>query len=673
MVFTSNSRIINIGFEESTPVKLASDDLIRDIQKRLLSKADGGSISIIKIEDLQQSFSLCPECFHIEVTEHEAKVFALDELGAVYGIYYISRRILGISDFWFWMDQQIQATDSIETKPFTYTSKKAAIKYRGWFINDETLFLGWNVDGDKGGPWYMAFETLLRLGGNLVIPGTDKNSRIYRKAAADRGLYITHHHAEPLGAEMFARAYPDLTPSFSEHSDLYRDLWREGIICQSDCKVVWNLGFRGQGDRPFWLDDPKYDTPQSRGRLISDLIMEQYNLVQELRPGDLCCTNLYGETMELYQQGFIDLPEDVIMIWADNGFGKMVSRRQGNNNPRVVALPPNNKGSHGLYYHASFYDLQAASHITGLPNGEAFVASELSNAYQKGVKDYWIINCSNIKPHISNLDLIAKLWADPSGDVSEHLEDFAKTYFDEEHSKMIAKDMRSYTDNAISYGPNEDDKAGDQFYNHVPRILISSLLKNTSEPTKDLKWLCDFETFEQQNRWCHDKYVEAQAIYDMYMDQCKNTASQLEGAVKQLYEDTVLLQATLYWRFARGSRYVTITIQNALEGNYEEAFYWAGRGKRAFSRANDAMRKREHDKWQDFYSNECQTDVKQTAYLCGYLMSYVRNLGEGPHFYEWQRKYQDDAKDAKVMLVLNFYNHLTDDELWKLMDEYRNS
>lgn len=104
--------------------------------------------------------------------------------------------------------------------------------------------------------------------------------------------------------------------------------------------------------------------------------------------------------MELFQQGCLDLPEDVIKIWADNGFGKMVSRRQGNANPRVTALPPlGDTGAHGLYYHASFYDLQAASHITMLPNSAEFVCEELTNALARGVDDYWLINCSNVKPH----------------------------------------------------------------------------------------------------------------------------------------------------------------------------------------------------------------------------------------------------------------------------------
>ena len=105
-------------------------------------------------------------------------------------------------------------------------------------------------------------------------------------------------------------------------------------------RVVWNIGFRGQGDRPFWEDDPQYDTSQKRGALISSLIRQQYDLVKQNDPDAVCCTNLYGEVMELYQQDCLDLPADVINIWADNGYGKMVSRRQGNDNPRVPALPP---------------------------------------------------------------------------------------------------------------------------------------------------------------------------------------------------------------------------------------------------------------------------------------------------------------------------------------------
>ena len=188
-------------------------------------------------------------------------------------------------------------------------------------------------------PWAMALEALLRCGGNMVIPGTDKNSEKYRQLASDMGLFITHHHAEPLGAPMFARVYPDLNPSYKENGKLFRGLWEQGLEEQKDLKVVWNLGFRGQGDCPFWENDPEYASDEDRGRLMGNLIEEQYQMVKRQDPEGVCCTNLYGETMELYQKGCLKLPKDVIRIWADNGFGKMVSRRQENHNPRIPSLP----------------------------------------------------------------------------------------------------------------------------------------------------------------------------------------------------------------------------------------------------------------------------------------------------------------------------------------------
>ena len=95
---------------------------------------------------------------------------------------------------------------------------------------------------------------------------------------------------------------------------------------------------------------------------MSSIMRMQYDLVKEHDKDAVCCTNLYGEIMALYRDGYLEIPEDVIKIWADNGYGKMVSRRQGDEDPRVYALPTDSDhGRHGIYYHVSFYDLQAAS------------------------------------------------------------------------------------------------------------------------------------------------------------------------------------------------------------------------------------------------------------------------------------------------------------------------
>lgn len=85
-------------------------------------------------------------------------------------------------------------------------------------------------------------------------------------------------------------AYPGLEASFDTHEEKFRELWEDGIRAQDDLNVIWNLGFRGQGDRPFWEDDPAYDTPKKRGELIGRLIAVQYGMVKERQPEAVCCT-----------------------------------------------------------------------------------------------------------------------------------------------------------------------------------------------------------------------------------------------------------------------------------------------------------------------------------------------------------------------------------------------
>ncbi|PAF17002.1 hypothetical protein CHH61_23965, partial [Shouchella clausii] len=78
---------------------------------------------------------------------------------------------------------------------------------------------------------------------------------------------------------------------------------------------------------------------------------DQYEMIAEYERDPVCCVNLYGEITELYKKGLLELPEGVIKIWADSGYGKMVTRRQGSHNPRIPSIPAkHDKGPHGIYY-----------------------------------------------------------------------------------------------------------------------------------------------------------------------------------------------------------------------------------------------------------------------------------------------------------------------------------
>ena len=83
--------------------------------------------------------------------------------------------------------------------------------------------------------------------------------------------------------------------------------------------------------------------------------------------------------------------------------------------------------------------------------------------------------------------------------------------------------------------------------------------------------------------------------------------------------------------------------------------------------ADHAMRAREHGKWGGFYANECLTDVKQSAWVLKGYMSYVRNLGDGPDFHDWQRELTYSEDDRRISLILMTENHLPDEDIYGLM------
>lgn len=669
--FNKNTRIVSCIKLNS--VEHAIQTLKRDMDTVFTNTEEqGGDIRLVR-EKMEA------ETYNISIREEEIVIKAEDELGFVYGLLYISNRYLGVEPFWFWNDQEFIKRKDMHIDCMEYTSERSYVKYRGWFINDEVLIHTWNANKTEVTPWEMAFEALLRCGGNMVIPGTDKNSKIYAKLASDMGLWITHHHAEPLGAEMFSRVYPDKKASYAEYPDLFQQLWEDAIEKQKYKKVVWNLGFRGQGDCPFWESDKRYDTDEARGELISRLIRLQYDLLHEKLECPVCCTNLYGEVMELYQKGHIQLPEDVIFIWADNGYGKMVSRRQGNHNPRIRALleQNNNHGKHGAYYHVSFYDLQAANHITMQPNSLEFMKKELKEVFLYG-KEYLIVNCSNIKPHVFQLEAIAKLWENGDIIIEDYKLEYVSKYFSLSKESEIVREIASlYTDYAkktIAFGEHEDEHAGEQFTNYITRDFITRWIRGDIHTSvKEVQWATGQIEFKNQIGWYKEKCEEGYRAFTQLYERCLAVSAAMQGAKKQLFYDSIFLQVQIGCFCMKGAMAFCRAYEEFYVKNYIQSFYYTGIAKENYEEAVNAMKLAEHDKWKGFYQNECLTDIKFTSYLLGTLMQYIRVVGDGPHFYKWQREFLYKEEDKRVVLLTNIENHLKDDELFDLIKEVRGS
>ncbi|GAE94915.1 hypothetical protein JCM21714_4115 [Gracilibacillus boraciitolerans JCM 21714] len=106
---------------------------------------------------------------------------------------------------------------------------------------------------------------------------------------------------------------------------------------------------------------------------------------------------------------------------------------------------------------------------------------------------------------------------------------------------------------------------------------------------------------------------------------------------------------------------------------YMSAFLKAGHASGKFAQANTEMRNSEYGIWEGFYVNDCLNNTKFTAYLLIKLMGYIRVIGEGPRYFYWQRELLYSEEDRKIMLLTNTQNHLTDEELFILLNEENKS
>ncbi|MCA0758085.1 glycosyl hydrolase 115 family protein [Paenibacillus sp. N4] len=621
----------------------------------------------------------CPEhpeafCFRF-VNDGDRTVLhiaAADDLGLVYGMLEYSGKFLGVDPFWFWADLPPKLRSHIEVPADNYNSPEPFVRFRGWFVNDEVCLIGWREEYPPTREvWQPVFEALLRCGGNMVIPGTDLPKHgIHADLAAEMGLWVSHHHAEPLGAEMFLRAYPGKQASYQQNPELFESLWEEAIEKQKDRNTVWVLSFRGQGDQPFWIQDPAFDTPEKRGEMISRVVRKQYDMVRAKVSDPYCCVALYGEISELYKAGHIQIPDDIMKIWADNGYGKMVSRRNGNENLRVPALPaPGEKGKHGIYYHVTFHDLQASNHLTLFPADAELIRAEIEEAFRVGAKDYVLVNSGNIRPHIYTLDLVRELWMGGEANTEEHLRGFVSRMFYSKRAEISAL-YRDYARRTIPYGPNEDDRAGDEFYHHPARRIVGHWLQGKADqPLASLYWATGEADFPQQVECLRRKCADAVPGWLELKERIDGLQPELEEPDRLRLKDHLQLHVDLHLSGCEGFDKLGQSYGAHFEGNYPLAFVYASQAMWNYEKGLAALKEAEHGKWADFFRADWLTNIKSTVENMDTLRRWLRVQGDSPDFFFWYKKFIMPETEKYIYLENTHRNPLSDDELAKKLAE----
>lgn len=382
-----------------------------------------------------------------------------DDRGTMWGIYTFSERFLGIDPLYLWTDKHPDSVDVLVQEKLCITDGPKHFRFRGWFINDEDLIQGFSRGGnlesgydfhkDYADVLEMLVETGLRMKQNLLIPCSyldicKPDEKKLVQIVTERGMYISMHHQEPVGVHQFTmdhyweeRGIKDI--NYFEYRKEYEQLWRQYVRKWSGYQnVIWQLGLRGRGDRPVWYQAKGIpDSPEERGRLISDAIRRQYEIVKEENPGRevFCSSTLWMEGMELYKRGALTFPEDAIVVFADFAPEQMLGEEYFN-------TPRETKRNYGLYYHVAFWG--CGPHLVqGNPLGK--IDYIYRNVIAHGDCDYSVLNVANFREHIYNIGYVAELtWDEERFDPDTYSREWCRKEFCTEEPALLQDIYREY-------------------------------------------------------------------------------------------------------------------------------------------------------------------------------------------------------------------------------------
>jgi hypothetical protein len=665
VLINSNASIV-VGSKEPGPVKKAAEDLQSDFEKVFGSKprivpslADARGTAILIGERAKLPEALRPagltdrESFSISVLSSAAKarpakivlLAGADMRGTIYAIYEFSQEYLGVDPLYYWTDHQPPRRTRIEI-PASLDKKfpSPVFKYRGFFINDEDLLTGW-APGEKKdhtgislAVWNKIFETVLRLKGNMISPGTwifPDDPQV--KLAGERGLIITQHHATPLGMNV-ARWPKDVPYSYTEHPEILERAWKDAVNqYQPGQEVLWTVGLRGLSDASYGAFDPNVrGNDKLLGELITKAINNQMKIVRAVRPNAQFISNLWQEGARLVHEGYLKIPPEVGTVWADTGYGFLQDQGEVT------------KGQ-GAYYHVAMYNGRANQLTEMVPVKR--IDEELGRYIKAGATNYFLVNTSDIRPVSMTVRAVMDIaWKGlPSNAPDE--------------------DMRFYRQwSSEQFGPKAADKVADiykqyfstpaQVPDHTPPIPYGDNYYHTEARMLLLRYMVGFPLYflpGQSPTW------EVPRVFSGSFDHYRipNLSDALKGEIERcgeaqprwdalwqkalVAEPLVLPDRRPFYRFHvlamiaidresnRMLRLVAQAVQDAENGQTAQAHQAAEQSLAAFDEISKAESNAEYGTWKNWYRGDWLTGIYRTRQLVQIFLKQLDDpLGHMP-------------------------------------------
>lgn len=348
--------------------------------------------------------------------------------GAMYGMFHISEHI-GVSA-WVYMADAVPAKYSAVyldpallafNRETMYLAKEPSVKYRGFFINDESpSFTGWanKAFGGLNEDCYQhVFELIIRMKANYLWPamwgnsfsdeGKSRDFRLANAVLADAyGVCMgtSHHEACHRAGVEWQKKFRTYGKSnawdYTKNADAIYQFWKGGIERNGNFETTITMGMRGEADSA--LKGGVQENIDLLKRIISDQneIIGQYEAEHpDSKTKDAPKIYIpYSENEEYFygpDDGSIDGLnkwdglDDVTIMLTDDNYGNLRSIPEESARNRAAGW--------GLYYHLDGHVGTGAYEWVSSTQLE-HIWDQLTMAYDYNIRDIWVVNVGDIKP-----------------------------------------------------------------------------------------------------------------------------------------------------------------------------------------------------------------------------------------------------------------------------------
>jgi hypothetical protein len=661
-VVINSAVTILIGSEEPGPVAQAARDLQSDFEKvfgripAIVDRTeDAAPVTILigekaKLPEAMRPAGLRePESFLISVMRadwksqrptHVVLLAGADTRGTLYAIYQFSEEFLGLDPLYYWTDHQPVRRAQVELPATLRQSYPAPLfKYRGFFINDEDLLTGWAPGKKAEGTgislrvWNKVFETILRLKGNIVAPGTwifPDDPQV--KLAGERGLILTQHHAIPLGLNV-ARWPKDVPYNYTTRPEILERAWKNAVAAYpAGQEILWTVGLRGLSDVSYAsMDASVRGNDKALGSLIGKAIEAQIKIVRASHPDAQFISSLWQEGARLVQQGYLSISPEVHMVWADDGYGNLQDKGE------VAA-------GQGAYDHVAMMNARANQLSEMVPVER--IQSELGRYIKAGATHYLLLNTSDIRPVSMTTKAVMDIaWKglppDPADASGGFYRRWSREEFGEKAASTVAGIYRDYfaAPARFSFGPGPAHEYGDNYYHTQARTLMLSYMIDSplySLPSQSPQWtephIYGFIGRTPDKAWMVQAVKDeiercgaAQPRWDALWERAAAAEPLVAPERKPFYRVHVLAMIAINRESNRILLLVSQAIQQAQGGELAKAHDAAEGALRAFDEIQRAEAAAEYGQWKNWYRGDWLTNIHQTRVL---VQTFLKQLDD---------------------------------------------